>query len=127
MLRLLDVHGSASTQGTILGATGDTTEMDEEEKLLVIDRLHQVLRPFLLRRLKSDVEAELIVGDLNENSLEEVFEGEQMAALRQRHWREDFPAVCQRCSYYVSVFNPVKSRIGSKELNWAEAPGPLRD
>ena len=46
-------------QGTILGATGDTTEMDEEEKLLVIDRLHQVLRPFLLRRLKSDVEAEL--------------------------------------------------------------------
>jgi ATP-dependent helicase STH1/SNF2 len=59
VLRLLDVHGSASTQGTILGATGDTTEMDEEEKLLVIDRLHQVLRPFLLRRLKSDVEAEL--------------------------------------------------------------------
>jgi len=46
-------------QGTILGATGDTADMDEEEKLLVIDRLHQVLRPFLLRRLKSDVEQEL--------------------------------------------------------------------
>ena len=44
---------------TILGATGDTTDMDEEEKLLVVDRLHQVLRPFLLRRLKSDVEVEL--------------------------------------------------------------------
>jgi SNF2 family DNA or RNA helicase len=33
--------------------------MDEEEKLLVIDRLHQVLRPFMLRRLKSDVEKDL--------------------------------------------------------------------
>ncbi|EOD26156.1 hypothetical protein EMIHUDRAFT_48728, partial [Emiliania huxleyi CCMP1516] len=33
--------------------------MNEEESLLVINRLHQVLRPFLLRRLKSDVEAQL--------------------------------------------------------------------
>ncbi|EKX51227.1 hypothetical protein GUITHDRAFT_66145, partial [Guillardia theta CCMP2712] len=45
--------------GDIMGATGDTNEMDEEERLLLIDRLHQVLRPFLLRRLKSEVEGEL--------------------------------------------------------------------
>ncbi|KAL0244959.1 hypothetical protein GEMRC1_009039 [Eukaryota sp. GEM-RC1] len=34
-------------------------DIDEEEELLIINRLHQVLRPFLLRRLKSDVEDQL--------------------------------------------------------------------
>ena len=34
-------------------------ELTEEESLLVIRRLHKVLRPFLLRRLKKDVESEL--------------------------------------------------------------------
>ncbi len=38
---------------------GDTAELEEEETLLVINRLHQVLRPFLLRRLKTDVETQL--------------------------------------------------------------------
>lgn len=38
--------------------TGDV-EMNEEEKLLIIHRLHKVLRPFLLRRLKSEVENQL--------------------------------------------------------------------
>jgi ATP-dependent helicase STH1/SNF2 len=34
-------------------------ELNEEEQLLIIKRLHKVLRPFLLRRLKKDVESEL--------------------------------------------------------------------
>jgi ATP-dependent helicase STH1/SNF2 len=37
----------------------DKMEMNEEEQLLVIRRLHKVLRPFLLRRLKKDVEKDL--------------------------------------------------------------------
>ena len=37
----------------------ERTELDEEEKLLIINRLHQVLRPFLLRRLKSEVADQL--------------------------------------------------------------------
>ncbi|GAV56115.1 hypothetical protein ZYGR_0BA00210 [Zygosaccharomyces rouxii] len=37
----------------------DKIELSEEEMLLVIRRLHKVLRPFLLRRLKKDVEREL--------------------------------------------------------------------
>lgn len=32
---------------------------NEEEQLLIINRLHKVLRPFILRRLKQDVESEL--------------------------------------------------------------------
>ncbi|KAF2404713.1 chromatin structure-remodeling complex subunit snf2 [Trichodelitschia bisporula] len=37
----------------------DKMELTEEEQLLVIRRLHKVLRPFLLRRLKRDVEKDL--------------------------------------------------------------------
>ena len=33
--------------------------LNEEEQLLIINRLHQVLRPFLLRRVKKEVESEL--------------------------------------------------------------------
>eukprot|EP01117_Protostelium_nocturnum_P000340 TRINITY_DN103_c0_g4_i4.p1 TRINITY_DN103_c0_g4~~TRINITY_DN103_c0_g4_i4.p1 ORF type:complete len:1548 (-),score=441.14 TRINITY_DN103_c0_g4_i4:36-4301(-) len=36
-----------------------TITLNEEETLLIIHRLHKVLRPFILRRLKSDVESEL--------------------------------------------------------------------
>ncbi len=39
--------------------TPDQMQLNEEEKLLIIKRLHKVLRPFLLRRLKKDVESEL--------------------------------------------------------------------
>jgi ATP-dependent helicase STH1/SNF2 len=39
--------------------TGEKVELNEEETLLIIRRLHKVLRPFLLRRLKKDVESEL--------------------------------------------------------------------
>ncbi|KAJ1725303.1 ATP-dependent DNA helicase Snf21 [Coemansia erecta] len=38
----------------------DRIELNEEEQLLVIKRLHKVLRPFLLRRLKKDVEVDLL-------------------------------------------------------------------
>ncbi|KRW99696.1 P-loop containing nucleoside triphosphate hydrolase [Pseudocohnilembus persalinus] len=37
----------------------DDTALTEEEQLLIITRLHQVLRPFLLRRVKKEVEKEL--------------------------------------------------------------------
>ncbi|OTB07125.1 hypothetical protein M426DRAFT_20180 [Hypoxylon sp. CI-4A] len=37
----------------------DKMELNEEEQILVIRRLHKVLRPFLLRRLKKDVEKDL--------------------------------------------------------------------
>ncbi|KAJ2812150.1 ATP-dependent DNA helicase Snf21 [Coemansia furcata] len=37
----------------------DCIELNEEEKLLIIKCLHKVLRPFLLRHLKKDVEVDL--------------------------------------------------------------------
>ena len=36
-------------------ANGGSSLLNEEEQLLVIHRLHAVLRPFLLRRIKKDV------------------------------------------------------------------------
>ncbi|KAJ3066197.1 hypothetical protein HDU99_003916, partial [Rhizoclosmatium hyalinum] len=40
-------------------AGSSSVELNEEERLLMIKGLHKVLRPFLLRRLKKDVEKEL--------------------------------------------------------------------
>merc|ERR1712130_12034 len=39
--------------------TGEKVELNEEKTILIIRRLHKVLRPFLLRRLKKDVESQL--------------------------------------------------------------------
>ncbi|KAG7281626.1 hypothetical protein CRUP_019138 [Coryphaenoides rupestris] len=39
--------------------TGEKVDLNEEETILIIRRLHKVLRPFLLRRLKKEVEAQL--------------------------------------------------------------------
>ena len=39
--------------------TSDKIELNEEKALLITRRLHKVLRPFLLRRLKKDMESEL--------------------------------------------------------------------
>ncbi|KAL3079713.1 hypothetical protein niasHS_013995 [Heterodera schachtii] len=40
-------------------ATGEKLELNQEETMLIIRRLHKVLRPFLLRRLKKEVESQL--------------------------------------------------------------------
>lgn len=39
--------------------TGEKIDLSQEEAILIIRRLHKVLRPFLLRRLKKDVEKQL--------------------------------------------------------------------
>ena len=39
--------------------SSSTIDVTEEEKLLIIDRLHKVLKPFVLRRNKEEVEAQL--------------------------------------------------------------------
>ena len=59
-LAALQGRDGGGTGGT--GGAGGTVEealLSEEEYLLVTGRLHQVLRPFMLRRLKEAVAAEL--------------------------------------------------------------------
>ena len=47
------------TNSKVGGNEKQAFDLSEEEQLLIINRLHQVLRPFLLRRVKSEVEKEL--------------------------------------------------------------------
>jgi SWI/SNF-related matrix-associated actin-dependent regulator of chromatin subfamily A member 2/4 len=43
----------------LLNLLSSQVELNEEETILIIRRLHKVLRPFLLRRLKKEVESQL--------------------------------------------------------------------
>lgn len=65
-----------------------------------------------------DVEAELIIGDLNESSLTEIWHGSAIDDLIDRHERGDFPDVCRRCTWYTSIYNPRKcnARINKTAL-----------
>ncbi|GMM38334.1 RSC chromatin remodeling complex ATPase subunit [Saccharomycopsis crataegensis] len=61
--------------------SSEKLELSEEENLLVIRRLHKVLRPFLLRRLKKDVEKDL--PDKVEKVVKCKFSGLQYALYQQ--------------------------------------------
>lgn len=52
-------QGIISTRGADADAEAAAALLDEEEKLIIIHRLHQILRPFLLRRMKRDVASQL--------------------------------------------------------------------
>lgn len=71
-----------------------------------------------------DVEAELVVGNVKETPLAEIWAGEAIDGLIARHEEGDYPDVCRRCTYFVSVYNSRKSRTFSKDGqpsgNWAE-------
>jgi len=51
------MHNAGNTK--ISGEEKKALDLTEEEQLLLINRLHQVLRPFLLRRVRKEVEKEL--------------------------------------------------------------------
>ena len=71
-----------------------------------------------------DVEAELTVGNVNETPLAEIWAGPGIDEIIERQERGDFPDVCRRCTYFVSVYNSRKSRTfprdGQPSGNWAE-------
>lgn len=71
-----------------------------------------------------DVEAELIVGNVHEAPLPEIWAGAGITELIERHERGDYPDVCRRCTYFVSVYNSRKSRTFSRDGklagNWSE-------
>ena len=54
-----DYEVEVRTQIVNSGMEEEDAELEEEEKLVIINRLHQVLRPFLLRRVKSEVATQL--------------------------------------------------------------------
>jgi radical SAM protein with 4Fe4S-binding SPASM domain len=71
-----------------------------------------------------DVEAELIVGNVHDEPLSKIWAGKRISELIERHERGDYPEVCRRCTYFISVYNSRKSRTfsqdGALSGNWAE-------
>ncbi|MDX6770741.1 MAG: radical SAM protein [Elusimicrobiota bacterium] len=51
-----------------------------------------------------DTEATLIIGDLRDNTLEEILSGRPLRDLLDAHARGDWPEACVRCTYYDSVY-----------------------
>jgi MoaA/NifB/PqqE/SkfB family radical SAM enzyme len=51
-----------------------------------------------------DAEAELVIGDVNDRPLADIYR-EGAKSLIDRHERGDFPDVCKRCTYYVSIYD----------------------
>lgn len=52
-----------------------------------------------------DVEAELIIGDLKTSTFGDVWAGVARKKLIESHDRGNFPDVCRRCTFYVSVYS----------------------
>jgi len=52
-----------------------------------------------------DVDAELIVGNVKEEPLADIWAGEPITELIERHEQGDYPDVCLRCTYYSSVWS----------------------
>lgn len=71
-----------------------------------------------------DVEAELIVGNVRDEPLEKIWAGPKIDAIIASHERGEYPDVCKRCTYFVSVYNSRRSRTfdssGKLAGNWAE-------
>ena len=86
--------------------TGERVDLNEEEKYLIIKRLHKVLRPFLLRRLKKDVESEL------PDKVERVIKC-QMSALQ----RKLYDQMRKRGIIYTGVDETKKGRFSTRGLN----------
>ena len=53
---------------TFLHKDDTATDVDEEKSKKVVEALHKILRPFLLRRVKSDVEKNLLPSELRQPS-----------------------------------------------------------
>jgi len=52
---------------TFLHKDDTSTDVDEEKSKKVVEALHKILRPFLLRRVKSDVEKNLLPSELRQS------------------------------------------------------------
>lgn len=88
------------------GTGGEKAEMTEEEKLLVVKGLHKVLRPFLLRRLKKDVEADL--PEKTEKIIKVKMSGLQ--TVLYKHMREHGKLIHDKEAAYVDSIQYIQYR-----------------
>lgn len=82
-------------------------DLNEEETILIIRRLHKVLRPFLLRRLKKEVESQLPEKVCNERScrggLILFFKPSVMFLFQICCTQDYFFSICSCCVLFISA------------------------
>lgn len=86
--------------------TQEKLEMTEEETLLVIRRLHKVLRPFLLRRLKKEVEKDL------PDKVEKVVKC-KLSSLQQQLYEQ----MLKHNAFFIGAGTEGATKAGIKGLN----------
>jgi hypothetical protein len=81
-------------------------------------------KPFVLAdgRLNAcaerDLEASLVIGDLNKERLEDLLYGPKMKEFIDSFYKLDsLPKVCQECSVYQSIYN-TNAKVWKSDLNW---------
>lgn len=83
-------------------------DLNEEETILIIRRLHKVLRPFLLRRLKKEVEAQLPEKvsynklDIQFSCLYFLFMLLMFCKLNSHRWSMSSSVTCQPCREFCT-------------------------
>ena len=63
-----------------------------------------------------DVETELIIGDIHESSLNDIWTSQALDNIIESHENNDFPDVCKRCTFYTSVYRPTRALVFKEEL-----------
>jgi len=69
-----------------------------------------------------DVEAELIVGDLTDAPLKEIWAGQGINNIIEQHEQGDFPEVCRRCTWYNSIYNTRRQQLRINSVTQAWEP-----
>ena len=69
-----------------------------------------------------DVEAELIVGDLADAPLKEIWAGQGISNIIEQHERGDFPEVCRRCTWYNSIYNTRRRQLRINQVTQSWEP-----
>lgn len=52
---------------------------------------------------RRDLEAKLVIGNIHESSLEDIWRGEKLQTIRKQWVKDDIPTMCRRCCCYTPL------------------------
>ncbi|KAG7018651.1 Chromatin structure-remodeling complex protein SYD, partial [Cucurbita argyrosperma subsp. argyrosperma] len=92
--------------------SADEALLSEEENLLIINRLHQVLRPFVLRRLKHKIIRILLISNSTLTSMEDF---QRIVSLVENELPEKIERLvrCEASAYQKLLMRRVEENLGS--------------
>jgi len=66
-----------------------------------------------------DMEGQLIIGDLNKDSFQDIWNGKKLKTLLSEQQSNIYREPCRNCSFYTSVKSP-NNRLNERGLNWSK-------